>query len=100
MLFRSRRDRLDQFDLRYLWPINERWTVLSRLKYSLEDRELLEAQAGLEYESCCWGLRLIARRYLRNREGDARDAVYIELRLKGLGDFGRQPPPLFYDAAE
>ncbi len=98
--YRFRRDRLDQFDLRYLWPINERWTVLSRLKYSLEDRELLEAQAGLEYESCCWGLRLIARRYLRNREGDARDAVYIELRLKGLGDFGRQPPPLFYDAAE
>jgi LPS-assembly protein len=98
--YRYRRDRLDQFDLRYLWPINENWTVLSRVKYSLDDRELLEAQAGLEYESCCWGIRMVARRYLRNREGDARDAVYLELRLKGLGDFGRQPPPLFYDAAD
>jgi LPS-assembly protein len=98
--YRFRRDRLDQFDLRYLWPINERWTVLSRLKYSLDDRELLEAQAGLEYETCCWGVRMVARRYLRNREGDARDAVYLELRLKGLGDFGRKPPPLFYDEAE
>lgn len=83
-----------------MWPINENWTVLSRVKYSLDDRELLEAQAGLEYESCCWGIRMVARRYLRNREGDARDAVYLELRLKGLGDFGRQPPPLFYDAAD
>jgi LPS-assembly protein len=98
--YRFRRDRLDQFDIRYLWPINERWTVLSRLKYSLDDRDLLEAQAGLEYESCCWGVRLIGRRYLRNRDGDARDAIYLELRLKGLGDFGRKSPPLFYDDAE
>jgi LPS-assembly protein len=98
--YRFRRDRLDQFDIRHLWPLNERWTVLSRLKYSLEDSDLLEAQAGLEYESCCWGLRLVARRFLRNREGDARDAIYMELRLKGLGDFGRRPPPLFYDEAD
>ncbi len=98
--YRFRRDRLDQVDLRYLWPINERWTVLSRVKYALDERELLEAQAGLEYESCCWGLRLIGRRYLKNRDGDARDAIYLELRLKGLGDFGREPPPLFYDEAE
>jgi LPS-assembly protein len=98
--YRFRRDRLDQFDVRYLWPINGNWTVLSRVKYSLDDRELLEAQAGIEYESCCWGLRLVGRRYLRNREGDARDAIYIELRLKGLGDFGREPPPLFYDEVD
>jgi LPS-assembly protein len=98
--YRYRRDRLDQFDLRYLWPINSNWTVLARTKYSLQDRELLEAQAGIEYERSCWGLRLAFRRYLRNRDGDARDAIYLELRLKGLGDFGRRAPSLFYDAAE
>ena len=74
---------MDQFDLRYLWPVNTRWTVVSRLKYSLDDNELLEALAGLEYESCCWGLRLVARRYLRSRSGDERDALYLELNLKG-----------------
>jgi len=98
--YRFRRDRLDQFDLRHHWTLNERWRVLSRLKYSLEESDLLEAQAGIEYESCCWALRLIARRYLRSREGDERDALYLELNLKGLGSFGRQPPPLFYDEAE
>jgi LPS-assembly protein len=98
--YRFRRDRLDQFDLRHHWTLNERWRALSRLKYSLEESDLLEAQAGIEYESCCWALRLIARRYLRSREGDERDALYIELNLKGLGSFGRQPPPLFYDEAE
>jgi LPS-assembly protein len=74
--------------------------VVSRLKYSLDDNELLEALAGLEYESCCWGLRLVARRYLRSRSGDERDALYLELNLKGLGSFGRQPQPMFYDEAD
>ena len=98
--YRYRRDRLDQFDLRHIWPINERWRFLSRLKYSLEESDLLEAQAGIEYESCCWAMRLISRRYLRSRDGDERNAIYLELTLKGLGSFGRQPPPLFYDEAE
>lgn len=98
--YRYRRDRLDQFDLRYLWSVNERWRIISRLKYSLEESDLLEAQAGIEYESCCWALRLISRRYLRSRDGDERDTIYLVLSLKGLGRFGRQPLPLFYDEAE
>jgi LPS-assembly protein len=98
--YRFRRDRLDQFDLRYFWPVNERWRILSRLKYSLEESDLLEAQAGFEYETCCWAARLISRRYLRSRDGDERDAIYLELNLKGLGSLGRRPPPLFYDEAE
>lgn len=98
--YRFRRDRLDQFDLRHLWRLNERWNLVSHLKYSLEDSSLLEAQAGIEYESCCWALRLVSRRYLRSRGGDERDALFLELNLKGLGSFGRQPMPLFYDPAE
>jgi LPS-assembly protein len=98
--YRFRRERLDQFDVRYYWPVNERWNFLSRLKYSLADSDVLEAQVGIEYESCCWALRLIAQRYLRSRDGDERDALFLELNLKGLGSFGRRPVPLFYDEAE
>ncbi len=97
--YRFRRDRLDQFDVRYLWPINERWRLFSRVNYSLEDSELLEGLVGVEYESCCWALRVAARRYLRDRNGGERDALYVELRLKGLGAFGRRDPPLFYTPA-
>ncbi|NIP17466.1 MAG: LPS assembly protein LptD [Xanthomonadales bacterium] len=98
--YRYRRDRLDQFDFRFHWPINERWSTLSRLKYSLDDSDLLEALVGVEYESCCWGVRLVGRRYLRSRFGDERDAIYLELHLKGLGSFGRRTQPLFYDEAD
>ena len=97
--YRYRRGTVDQFDIRYYQPINESWRVLGRVNYSMLDNDLLSAEAGFEYDSCCWGLRFIAKRFLRNREGDHRDALYVQLILKGLGGFGRRPAPLFYDLA-
>ena len=98
--YRFRRDKLDQVDLRYYQPINESWRVLARVNYSLQDSDLLSAEAGFEYDSCCWALRVVGKRFLRNRVGDHRDAVYVQLILKGLGDFGRRAAPLFYDLAD
>jgi LPS-assembly protein len=93
--YRFRRDRVDQFDFRFFWPINERWRVLSRLNYSFADDDLLEAQAGFEYESCCWAIRTVFRRYLKNRDGDYRDGIYFELNLKGLASARTGPQGLF-----
>lgn len=97
--YRYRRDYVDQFDIRYYQPINESWRVLGRVNYSLLDSDLLSAEAGFEYDSCCWALRVVAKRFLRNRDGDYRDAIYLQLVLKGLGEFGRKSEPLFYDLA-
>jgi len=97
--YRYRRGTLDQFDIRYYQPINENWRILGRFNYSMLDNDLLAAEAGFEYDSCCWALRMVAKRFLRNREGDYRDAVYVQLVLKGLGAVGRRSAPLFYDLA-
>ena len=97
--YRYRRDSLDQFDIRYYQPINESWLVLGRVNYSLKDDDLLAAELGFEYDSCCWGLRVVAKRFLRNRSKDHRDAIYVQLILKGLGGLGRRNAPLFYDLA-
>ena len=98
--YRFRRDSLDQFDIRYFQPVNEKWRILARVNYSLQDSDLLAAEAGFEYGSCCWALQVVAKRYLRNRDGDHRDALYVQLVLKGLGSFGRRSAPLFYDLAD
>lgn len=95
--YRFRRDRVDQFDVRYYLPLNERWVTFAHVNYSLEESDLLETAAGVEYQSCCWALRAVARRYLRDREGGHRDALYLELQLNGLGSFGRSGPPLFHN---
>lgn len=93
--YRFRRDRVDQFDFRIFWPINERWRVLSRLNYSFADDDLLEIQGGFEYESCCWAFRTVLRRYLKNRDGEYRDGIYVELNLKGLASVGTGRRNLF-----
>ena len=93
--YRYRRDRVDQFDFRVYWPITSRWRALSRVNYSFSDRDLLEFQGGVEYESCCWAVRTVLRRYLRNRDGEYRNAIYLEFNLKGLASIGTSGRELF-----
>ena len=95
--YRYRRDRVDQVDFRFLWPINERWRTLARVNYSFADNDMLEVQAGLEYESCCWALRTVFRRYIKDRDGDYRDGIYFELNLKGLASVSTERQQLFDD---
>ncbi len=95
--YRFRRDRVDQFDFRIFWPINEAWRILSRVNYSFDDSDLLEIQGGVEYESCCWAIRTVLRRYLKNRDGDYRDGIFLELNLKGLTSVGNRRSRLFYN---
>ena len=50
---------------------------------------------GLEYESCCWAIRTVLRRYLKDRDGDYRDGIYLEMNLKGLARVGSGTRDLF-----
>ena len=93
--YRYRKDRVDQFDFRIFWPITTSWRAISRINYSFSDRDMLEFQGGVEYESCCWAVRTVLRRYLRNRDGDYRNAIYIEFNLKGLASIGTRGRELF-----
>ena len=97
--YRFRRDRVDQLDFRFRLPVNNSLNLIGRANYSFEDDQTLELLAGVEYESCCWAVRLIGREYIRDRESDTRTAVFLELHLKGLGSLGRRPYPLFADYA-
>lgn len=95
--YRFRRGRVDQFDLRFYWPIKDSWRILSRVNYSFDDNDMLEFQGGVEYESCCWAIRTVVRRYLKNRDGEHRNAIYVELALKGLASVGTRGRELFRD---
>lgn len=86
--YRYRRDLLEQADLSFLYPINPNWSVVGRYYYSLRDDRLLEGIAGVQWESCCIAVRVVGRRYLRNRDGDLNSAIQLEIELKGLGSAG------------
>ena len=86
--YRFRRGSLEQGDVSWSWPLSQQWNFVGRYNYSLRDREVLEQFYGLEYESCCWGLRLVSRRYVSTREGTQDSSFGLQLVLKGLASVG------------
>ncbi len=86
--YRYRRNLIEQFDASALYPLNPSWSLVGRYYYSIRDRTLLEGIAGVQWESCCVAVRVVARRYVRNRVGDLNTAVQVEFELKGLGSAG------------
>ena len=88
--YRYRRDLTEQADFSFLYPLNPSWSVVGRYYYSIDDRKLLESIAGVQWESCCMAVRLIARRYIRERNGELDDSLRLEFELKGLGSAGQK----------
>lgn len=110
--YRFRRDRLEQVDGSVAWPISKQWSVYARMVYSLEDDAIddsapvdptlppgdtvarrnetgvIDQFAGLEYRSCCWRFRVVARRYVSDRTGDLDTSVLFQLELNGLSNVG------------
>ncbi|HZW59069.1 MAG TPA: LPS assembly protein LptD [Woeseiaceae bacterium] len=86
--YRFRRGSLEQGDVSWSWPIGERWNFVGRYNYSLRDEQALEQFYGLEYESCCWGLRLVSRRHISTRDGTRDSSIGLQLVLKGMTSVG------------
>jgi len=86
--YRFRRGSLEQGDLSWSWPLSENWNFVGRYNYSIRDDEALEQFYGLEYESCCWGLRLVSRRHISTRDGTRDSSIGLQLVLKGMTNVG------------
>jgi LPS-assembly protein len=86
--YRFRRDLLEQVDVSGAWPINARWRGFARYVYSLQEEKTLDQFLGFEYSSCCWAVRLITRRFVSSRSGDAETSFGLQLELKGLSSVG------------
>jgi LPS-assembly protein len=82
-------DQLKQADLSFLYPINPRWSIVGRYYYSMLDSKPLEIIGGVQWDSCCLAVRALARRYVRNREGEMNNSLQVEFVLKGLSSVGQ-----------
>jgi LPS-assembly protein len=85
---------VDQTDVAFAWPLSRRYTLIGRWNYDLNTRRTIEGLAGIEYNDCCWQIRVIARHYLDTpsarefAEADTRTGVYLQLIFKGLAGLG------------
>jgi LPS-assembly protein len=83
-------DDLEQALVSVAYPINERWEMVAKWNQSLQYNKPVENLLGLSYQSCCWGLKILA-----GQTGDYRDdfantenSIFFEITFKGLSQAG------------
>jgi LPS-assembly protein len=84
---------LEQADLSVLWPVGDRWRLLGAYSYSLLEDQTLERLAGLEYEACCWLVRVLSQSYIVRSTGQTDTTVSFQFELK-LGGRAAGPDEL------
>lgn len=89
---------IDQVDFSTVQPLSQNWRLLGRFNYELNQHSAIENLAGIEYEDCCWAVRLIYQKAIigerlnnQNVVEPRRDEIImLEFQLKGLGSMGQQ----------
>lgn len=90
---------VEELDFSFAWPINDRWRFFGRWYNDLTESQTIQALAGIEYESCCWAIRLAAERYLDTPQLNSLgmpipveeqyvDDILLQFVFKGLGNAG------------
>lgn len=86
---------IDQLGLLGTVPLNDKWKVIASYYQDLNRSQMIEGSFGLQYEDCCWALRLVGRRQINtNLEQAVNDptlassfdnGIALQFVLKGLG---------------
>lgn len=86
---------LNQIDASAVWPVNSTWSVIARSNYDFKYNVELDTFIGLEYDDCCYRIRLMGRHWLdaiynnsksleNIKHDDYQTGIMFELQLKGL----------------
>ncbi len=87
-------NRLEQASLVANFPLSKDWKFVGRTTQDLIENRRLETYVGLQYESCCWAIRLVHHRHIisnfvnedfLNENRDEFDSGFmVEFVIKGL----------------
>ncbi|MDZ7735665.1 MAG: LPS assembly protein LptD [Gammaproteobacteria bacterium] len=90
---------VEQTDVSFSWPLTREWSVVGRWNYALPESKTLEIFGGVQYDSCCWAIRAVARRFINattlvtnNRIGaddEFSTGIFLQFEMKGLTGLGR-----------
>jgi LPS-assembly protein len=85
--YRFQRSVLKQIDVSAQWPLTPGWYGVARYNYSIQDKQLLEGLAGVEYNAGCWVFRAVALR-VQAAQQIATTAFVFQLEFNGIGTIG------------
>lgn len=80
---------LSQTDISFSWHLFGNWSHLGRWTQDWNQSHFQNLLYGLQYDSCCWAMRLIAGKTFVNLNSNNtpqyNPQIYIQFDLKGLG---------------
>ncbi|MDP3761139.1 MAG: LPS-assembly protein LptD [Ramlibacter sp.] len=103
--YRLQRGSSEQIDVGWQWPLNDlwgdkgvdmgpgqgegegRWYSVGRLNFSLQDRRLVDAVVGLEYDAGCWLGRVVLER-LQSGTTTSNKRILFQLEFVGFTRLG------------
>ena len=81
---------LSQTDLSVAWPVSNNWSAMSRWQYDLTNKRNLEILSGVEYNSCCYQVRVLWRKWVDDDDNidhpNSKSGIFLQFVLRGLGD--------------
>ena len=85
--YRFSRGTQEEVDFSAVVPVNNRLSLIGKLNYSFNNQRnnqegTLEKMIGVEYESCCYGIKFVVRDYWTGTKLD--NAFYFEFLPKGI----------------
>ncbi len=89
---------LEQIEMSAAIPLSKDWKLVAHTRRDLELDRSVDAFMGVEYETCCWAVRLAYRRHLDAPLSITGDAIagedlynnnfYLQFSFKGLSSIG------------
>ena len=88
---------LHQATFAYAWPLTAKWSSLGAYSYNISEQYSMMTFAGLQYDTCCWAMRLLGGHTFKNLPPGAltpkyNNSVYFQVLLKGLGSVATSDP--------
>jgi LPS-assembly protein len=88
---------LHQATLAYAWPFTEHWSGLGVYSYNLSKHYDMLTFLGLQYDNCCWAMRVVGGRTFMSLSPSSllpeyNNNIYVQVLLKGLASVARGDP--------
>jgi LPS-assembly protein len=98
-------EKINQLGLTASWPLAENWNWVGRWYKDITLNRSIESYTGIQYESCCWSISLVAQRNLSNRfdatglqsTNEFESSIGLRFSFKGIGSSAKNNRKLLED---
>lgn len=88
--YRFLRDRVEAWQYAVYWRVSRRWQLIASQQYDLLQERDTERVFGFQYDSCCWGFRIVSQDFVVDDSPELSRTIFFEFVLKGLSNVGQR----------